>query len=497
MPNRTTIEHELHSRLIDPTSTEVVVYQQIPTVAAWRGDIAKAMNRLQQMRRAVGGQRHLVASIRFAGGGWFAKQQPVQQPGRRAGDLANATLIDAAIERYQSGAASAGAPDNQLAKSIHGSLLVDIYTVTGQFVRNILRNTNLRTDNDCALFPLYRALHYAAADVFGRVFGINGDQIDVYLRQQLIFMSNHGVEIDHKVGRRMHNDQSQLCYLSDAGAMACRLSIEDGKFKIVNRAGELELFDCSGGEFMDEGNPAWQGSEQNNKKGVAGFAMGLDRRIYAHKHSLPGKGTAVAGPGSNFYHSSYLGGREVLCTGCITVVKGELTYINNWSGHYQPSPQQLSLAVQGLRAQGVNIENVLVEYPDGRRSVRQLAPKFLAGERGDGMDFDGFSKGRFMATARKIREALAAYEKRSKRWYASPSQQSLGIMKRLMEISDDEQLVREVRFLLGEGRGEFGMPIKGKFAASPFQTPKEEVLLARGGELFEQLSIATAADVNY
>jgi hypothetical protein len=70
-------------------------------------------------------------------------------------------------------------------------------------------------------------------------------------------------------------------------------------------------------------------------------------------------------------------------------------------------------------------------------------------------------------------------------------------MKRLMEISDDEQLVREVRFLLGEGRTEFGMPIKGKFAASPFQTPKEEVLLARGGELFEQLSIATAADVNY
>jgi hypothetical protein len=155
------------------------------------------MNRLQQMRRAVGGQRHLVAGIRWATGGGFAEQQPVQQPGRRAGDLANATLIDAAIERYQSGAASAGAPDNQLAKSIHGSLLVDIYTVTGQFVRNILRNTNLRTDNDCALFPLYRALHYAAADVFGRVFGINGDQIDVYLRQQLIFMSNHGVEIDH------------------------------------------------------------------------------------------------------------------------------------------------------------------------------------------------------------------------------------------------------------------------------------------------------------
>ena len=494
MPNRTGTERELHSRLINPTSTEFVVgYQQIPTVAAWRGDIARAMNRLQQMQRAHWQLGQVAAGIRWAGGGGFAEQQP----SRIAGDLANATLVDAAIERYRSGAVSAGDPDSQLAKSIHGSLLVDIYTVTGQFMRSISRNTNLRTDNDCALFPLYRALHYAAADVFGRVFGINGDQIDVYLRQQLIFMSNHGVHIDDNVGKKKHNAQSQLCYLSDAGAMACRLSIEDGKFKIVNQAGDFELFDCSGGEFMEKGNPAWQGSEQNGKKGVAGFAMGLDRRIYAHKHSLPGKGTTVAGPGSNFYHSSYLGGREVLCTGCITVVKGELTYINNWSGHYQPSPQQLSLAVQGLRAQGVNIDNVLVEYADGRASGRQLAPKFLRDERGDGMDFAVESKGRFMATARKIREALAAYEKRSKRWFASPSQQSLGIMKRLMKISDDEQLVREVRFLLGEGRTEFGMPIKGKFAASPFQTPKEEVLVAQGGELFEQLSKATAANENY
>ena len=498
MPNPTGIERELHLRLINPTSTEfAIAYQQIPTLAAWRGDIAKAMSRLQQMRSAHQQLGQVAASIRWAWGGGFA----MQQPSRIAGDLANATLVDAAIVRYQSGISRAGEPVTQLAKSIHGSLLVDIYTVTGQFMRSISRNTNLRTDNDCALLPLYRAVHYAAADVFGRVFGISGDQIDVYLREQLIFMSNHGVHVDHIVGNRKHDHNgtqvSQLCYLSDAGAMACRLSIADGKFKIINHAGELELFDCSGGEFMAPENSARNGEEANGKKGVAGFAMGLNRSIYAHKHTFPGDGNTKAGPASNFYHSSYLGGREVLCTGCITVVNGELTYINNFSGHYQPSVQQVSQAVQALRAQGVNIDKVVVEYFAGGKSVTQTAPEFLRDQTAEGMDFNAESKGRFVATARKIREALAAYEKRSKRWYAAPSQRSLEIMKRLMKILNDEQLVREVRFLLGEGTNEYGIPIKGKFAASPFNTNKEDVLAAGGGELFEQLSKATASNENY
>ena len=421
---------------------------------------------------------------------------------RDAGDLTKLTVVEAAINRYHVGAGHVGEPNNQLAQSILGSLLVDIYTVTGQFMRSITRNEQLRTDLDCALFPLYRSLHFAAADAFGRVFGINGEEIDVYLRNQLIFMSTHGVGVDTYVGKKMFTDASgqktsRLAYISDEEALAFQLQVEDGKLMILNGPGQLDPFDCSGPAYQDitpgvaTGNPARRGDEKNWAKGVAGFAMGLNRNIYARIHS-----NYAAAKGS-FYHSCYLEGREVLCTGCITVVDGQLTYINNWSGHYQPSPQQLSLAVQGLRAQGVNIDNVLVEYADGRASGRQLAPKFLRDERGDGMDFAVESKGRFMATARKIREALAAYEKRSKRWYASPSQQSLGIMKRLMKISDDEQLVREVRFLLGEGRTEFGMPIKGKFAASPFQTPKEEVLVAQGGELFEQLSKATAANENY
>jgi len=486
-------------------------YLAIPTLASWKGDVVRAMNRLSQFRREAlaslfqsapqlakpasdAGRLQKQRLALLAAGQHQQQAQQQQQLGRRAGNLTNSTVVDAALERYHAGVLNAGQPDNQLSKSIHGSLLVDIYTVTGQFMRTISRNAHLRTDGDCALFPLYRALHYAAADVFGQVFGIKGDEIDVYLRQQLIFMSTHGVGVDTLVAGMQHMDAtgqttSRLAYLSDEEALAYRLHIEGGRFMITNGRGELEPFNCSGPEYQDisknkkTANPARRGNEANGGLGVAGFSMGLNRNIYARKHS-----NYDAAKGS-FYHSCYLEGREVLCTGCITVVNGELKYINNWSGHYQPSRQQLSLAVQALRAQGVDITNVTVEYQQTNGKYEtELGPAFLESGGVKGADFDGFSKGRFVATASKVREALAAYEKRSNKWWTTPSQNSRNALASLKKIQDDETLVREVRFLLGEVKGN---PKKDYQPASPLKTPKT-ARLNEASELAAQLADAMA-----
>lgn len=421
-------------------------YTTIPCLAGWKGEIVKAMNRLTRLQR-----KHDAALPRGVAPSYLR----LSGQGRVAGDLTNPFVVDAAIERFHAGARQAGAPDNQLSQSILGSLLVDIYTVTGQFMRSITRNTNLRTDRDCALFPLCRSLHFAAADVFGNVFGINGDEIDVYLRNQLIFMSTHGVGVDTYVGKMKHKDAngqktSRLAYLGDEEALACQLHVEGGLLMITNGQRQLEPFNCSGPEYQDisktkTGNPARRGEERNGGLGVAGFSMGLNRNIYARKHS-----NYDAAKGS-FYHSCYLEGREVLCTGCITVVNGELRYINNWSGHYQPSQQQLSLAIQALRARGIDITNVRVEYQQTNGSqVGQLAPAFLESDGVRGADFNGFSKGRFVGTARKVREALTAYGTHSEKWWAMPSEKSKAILGHLKGIGDDETLVRETRFLLGE-----------------------------------------------
>jgi hypothetical protein len=438
-------KNEFHCSLIMETAgprTGIPVYRSIPTLAEWNGHIVRSMNRLKNRLKEF--QQKLASSLPRG-----AAPIPRDSYSRIAGDVTNSTVVAAAIERYHAGVRHVGAPDSQLSQAIHGSLLVDIYTVTGQFMRSITRNENVRTDRDCALYPLYRSLHFAAADVFGHVFGINGDEIDVYLRNQLIVMTDHGVAVDTNVGQMMRPDArgeetSRLAYISDEEALAFQLHVEDGLLKIIDHRGQLVPFDCSGGNFKKKSNTALLGTERNGNKGVAGFAMGLNRNIYARFHS-----NYDAAKGS-FYHSCYLEGREVLCTGCITVVNGELRYINNWSGHYKPSKQQLSLAVQALQALGVDISGVLVEYKQATGApVTTNAQAFLASDGVKGADFNG-ARQRFLATARKVRKALDDYEERSNSWWSNPSEKSKKLLTHLKHIRSDETLVREVRFLLGE-----------------------------------------------
>ena len=430
-------------------------YKSIPKLATWKGDVSlsimKVPNRLkmfviEERARPQTGNA-LIQSESYS---------------RIAGGLTNSTVVDAAINRYEAGAEHVGAPNNQIAQAVLGSLLVDIYTVTGQFMRSIMRNEPLRTDNDCALFPLYRSLHFAAADAFGKVFGINGEEIDVCLRNQLIFMSTHGVNVDTTVGSRMWSDEagiatSQLAYVSNEEALGLKLDVQEGKLMISVR-GNRELFDCSGpvyrditrgvnGKYTRMANPARRGTEKNGGKGVAGFAMALNRNIYASIHS-----NYPAAKGS-FYHSCYLEGNEVLCAGCITVVAGELRYINNWSGHYKPSLHQLLLAVQALRARGVDLSRTTVEYQQADKSyVHTGAEDFLSSLGSGGKDFDAyFAKGRVVATAVKVRKALEDYEKRTKKGWFPTSAKSQYNLRTLKTIHDDETLVQEVRFLLGKG----------------------------------------------
>jgi hypothetical protein len=499
---------DLHSRLMAPTG--VRNYVAIPTLASWKGDVVSAMHRLKRFlrkeqfeaqqeaadfhRQAFAKQFHDhaggpagTAQIKRFGLVAPLQPKPVQQPpsaSRIAGNLTNPDVIDAAIGRYQAGTLQAGEPNNQISKAIHGSLLVDIYTVTGQFMGTISRNPKLRTDNDCALFPFYRALHWAAADAFGKVFGIDGDEIDMYLRKQLIVMSEGGVYCDnHVFNQTLHVDAAgnsvpQLCYLSDEEALACRLHIRDGKFMIINAQGALEPFDCSGPEYQTE-NTAYEGKEFNRKRGVAGFAMGLNRHIYARKHSIKD------GPRGSFYHSSYLEGREVLCTGCLTVVDGELTYINNWSGHYKPSPIQLALVLEALRAQGVDIEKTVVEYEyvdekdknkvknafqtsgtvflkmkllgnlkeqQAERDAKQAKQAELAAKQAELAAKQAeiaAKQAELKKCANRIRAALTEYEARSKGKFTWQSKKSTRAKTRLLKIGqDDETLLKEVGFTL-------------------------------------------------
>ena len=511
---------DLHSRLMEPTG--VHNYVEIPTLASWAGDVVKANQRLAMLRS---NEAQKAIAKQFQGGlavspaapttraqlkqmGFVAAvaaqqthtghQHGSHQPGGRvAGDLTNHYVVDAAIGRYQAGKLQAGEPNNQISKAILGSLLVDIYAVTGKFMATISRNPKLRTDSDCALFPFYRALHWAAADAFGKVFGVNGDEIDAHLNQQLIGMTSHGHRVDAKIGRKVHTDPvtgrkaTRLVYLSDEEALACQLHVSGGKLMIGNAHGALEPFDCSGEEFRDtsrtqdgkrtpKANTAFSGTENNGGKGVAGFAMGVNRNIYSSRHW-----NHAASKGS-FYHSSYFGGSEVLCTGCITVVAGDLIYINNDSGHYRPEGRQLSPVLQALQAQGVNITNVTVDLKqDDGTFLETKAPVLIKAAAEEGMLFNIVSTADYANIARRVRAALTAYEARSKGFFTSQSKKSKETLKALKEIRDDETLVKEVQFRLQQVIKWWRPHIRP--IASPLRTDPAEQYTVDGGELCGKL----------
>jgi hypothetical protein len=80
------------------------------------------------------------------------------------------------------------------------------------------------------------------------------------------------------------------------------------------------------------------------------------------------KKLAMIGKGERFNHSTLNAGKNVVCAGTIGVKKGQLTYIDTSSGHYQPTKQNLRTALLILRGCKVDLTNVTttaIESSDG------------------------------------------------------------------------------------------------------------------------------------
>ncbi len=401
--------------------------------------------------------------------------------------LTDPDLLGAAIERYNAASLTHTSKD-KLDTGIMGSLLVDIYSLTGAFMRRVLRDDQ-RSDRDCQFFAIYRGVHFAAAAELGRIYEVPGDQIDSFLQRQMIELTEHGKRVD-----AFAEGSKSLVYLTDAEALAYLLHIEGGKLYYRDTVKKtLTAFDTTKAEWTkDGGNSCHLGYELNydskkgeKPRGVSGFCMTLNRNLYAFRHSLK------AQPKGAFYHSSYTGGSDVICTGCLTAVNGVLTYLNNFSGHYRPTPTQLQLVVDHLRAFGVSLAKVKVQLlnpSDIATSPVMAATDFLNKKDFREAQFEFDVKGRVTPPLTKerskekhqehlraeaVRKAIANYIERSGKWYARASEKSKEAAQRLSGVVNEEDLLHEVRFCLGLS------------PFSPFKTPTDKRL--SDGELKSRL----------
>jgi len=91
----------------------------------------------------------------------------------------------------------------------------------------------------------------------------------------------------------------------------------------------------------------------DNKKGKAIFVISENGGIYAGNH-VPLQTVYLAGTGevyhpSSFYHSSFMSGKPIAYAGTIKVVKGELHYFDDESGHYKPNHLQNENAIHHFK----------------------------------------------------------------------------------------------------------------------------------------------------
>jgi hypothetical protein len=83
-----------------------------------------------------------------------------------------------------------------------------------------------------------------------------------------------------------------------------------------------------------------------------------------------------------FNHSSFNAGHDVVCAGTLKINNGDLTEIDNNSGHYKPGRDNLFNCLDVLAGEGVDLTNTTVNlyvFVGGRKEEhRYLAPAFLS-----------------------------------------------------------------------------------------------------------------------
>jgi hypothetical protein len=215
-----------------------------------------------------------------------------------------------------------------------------------------------------AVQALYERAAYALCDVFKCT--ING------LPRELELM--WGREMS-KCGVKRDLVDNYAEYITRSEAAKYRLVFKGGK------AYQLPWFDStkSSGPILAESKHAYDQQAfvlasrkddaiKNTDYGF--FVLTMGRDLYMAKH----RGGGPSGKG--FYHSSYVGGDPIICSGTMLITQGTIRRIRFDSGHYMPHANNYRALLMALRMWGVPLGAVAFEdfngWLLGRDPAKQL-----------------------------------------------------------------------------------------------------------------------------
>jgi hypothetical protein len=153
-------------------------------------------------------------------------------------------------------------------------------------------------------------------------------------------MSEHGVEVDLTSSAANYIGRDKLI-----------------KFRLEFRNGMAfqEDFLHNNSSMIPADSKNIRGARDPIHAGFSGYVCGMNGDFYSSPH-MNGANHKENG----FFHSSYMGGAEVLCAGEIKLDRGYVKEINNDSGHYKPTVAHVVSAVEMLALNGVNLAELMV-----------------------------------------------------------------------------------------------------------------------------------------
>jgi hypothetical protein len=227
--------------------------------------------------------------------------------------------------------------------------LSDLFFTLDYWLKIFRTNPLMERGRQPAIQAFYERAAYALCDAFKCT--ING------LPRELELMWGRELSLCG-----VHTDlvKDQADYISRAEAAKFRLRFRDGK------AYQLPWYQPSAwsGPVLAESRHAHEpnaflrtalkpGALPNDHYGF--FVLTMGRDLYMARHQAGGQGH------KGFYHSSYVGGDPIVCSGTMLIEKGVIKRIRFDSGHYQPQANNYRALVMALRMWGVSLANVAFE----------------------------------------------------------------------------------------------------------------------------------------
>ena len=223
----------------------------------------------------------------------------------------------------------------------------DLYFTTNYWLKLVDQgNRTVNKSREPAVFALFKA----AVDALCKSYGVSVNNLPNLL--EAVFgreLGGHGQKLDR--------DKGLANYLSRADAAKYRIRFSRNGLAVQNPWWNKHWWESSK-PVLAESSRAKPNPPDMMQPDYGGFAMSMSRELYMAPHLCTAETQRKK---MHFYHSSYLAGNAVMCTGTMLIRRGRILGIRNDSGHYRPTADHVVNVLEALKMFGVPLDIIYVE----------------------------------------------------------------------------------------------------------------------------------------